>query len=253
MVSMATRVMSYVINLPQDITTFATSLPRLPKELDILTVRKDGSDSTHRDFRFRMVVVHKALLWLKQHNKYYRKINIYYNALNDLPEDENLPDLSGIKSSSIIEKESSLQDTDEDGHDAESFVPIAAQKLTEVEAVKESIQERQKSADQTTVPWPHRADTLVNEFNTESYMSCAFPALFPTGAGDFLAPRERAVTVGNYFKHLVRYDDGRFARHPRFRYFALNSEMRWRALQAGRVYIKQHPKDARLSWMNSRA
>ena len=45
----------------------------------------------------------------------------------------------------------------------------------------------------------------------------------------------------------MRYDDDRFARHPRFRYFALNSEMRWRALQAGRVYIKQHPKDARLS------
>ncbi len=78
-------------------------------------------------------------------------------------------------------------------------------------------------------------------------MSCAFPTLFPTGAGNFLAPRERAVTVGNYFKHLMKYDDSRFATHPRFRYFALNSEMRWRVLQAGRVHIKQHPKDAHLS------
>ena len=43
------------------------------------------------------------------------------------------------------------------------------------------------------------------------------------------------------------YDDGRFARHPRFRYFALNTEMRWRALQAGRIYVRQHPLDARLS------
>ena len=205
----------HVINLPQDITTFATSLPRLPKELEILTVRKDGSDSTHCDFRVRKAVVLKALLCMKQH-KYYRKIDIDYNALNDLPEDGNLPDLSGTKSSSVIEKESSLQDTDEDAQDAESFVPIATQKLTEIEAVKKSIQERQKSADQTTVPWPNRADTPVNEFNTEGYMSCAFPTLFPTGAGDFLAPCERVVTVGNYFKHLVKYDDGRFARHPPF-------------------------------------
>ena len=127
----------------------------------------------------------KALLWLKQHNKYYRKIDIDYNALNDLPEDGNLPDLSGIKSSSITEKESSLQDTDEDAHDSESFVPIAAQKLTEIEAVKESIQERQKSADQTTVPWPHRADTPFNEFNMEGYMSCAFRTLFPQGQVTF--------------------------------------------------------------------
>ena len=94
----------HVINLPQDITTLATSLPRLPKELDILTVRKDGSDSTHWDFRVRKAVELKALLWLKQHSKYYQIIDIDYNALNDLPEDRNLPDLSGIKSSSVIEK-----------------------------------------------------------------------------------------------------------------------------------------------------
>ena len=43
------------------------------------------------------------------------------------------------------------------------------------------------------------------------------------------------------------YQDGRFARHPRFRYFALNTEMRWRSLQAGRIYVRQHPHDAQLS------
>ena len=42
----------------------------------------------------------------------------------------------------------------------------------------------------------------------------------------------------------MMYSDGRFARHPCFRYFALNTEMRWHALQAGRVYIHQHPEDA---------
>ena len=91
-------------------------------------------------------------LSLKQHNSYYRKIDIDYNALNDLPEDGNLPDLSDMKSSSVIEKESSLHDTDENAHDAESFVPNATHKLTEIEAVKKFIQERQKSTDHTTVP-----------------------------------------------------------------------------------------------------
>lgn len=43
------------------------------------------------------------------------------------------------------------------------------------------------------------------------------------------------------------YDDSRFATHPRFRFFALNTEMRWRALQTGRVYVRQHPGDAQLS------
>ena len=239
----------HVINLPQDLTTFATSLPRLPKELDILIVRKEGSDCTHRDFRVRKSksVVLGALLWLKHHNKYYRNVNIDYDSLNELPEDGNLSGLTGIKTSRNVEEDIPLLENDENSHDAESFVPIAAQKLIELEAVKKSVADGQKSSPRNIVPWPSRADAPINEFVTEGYISCAFPTLFPTGAGDFLAPRERVVTVGNYFKHLMRYDDGRFARHPRFRYFALNSEMRWRALQTGRVYIKQHPSDARLS------
>ena len=36
-------------------------------------------------------------------------------------------------------------------------------------------------------------------------------------------------------------------RHLRFRFFALNTEMRHCALQAGRVYVKQHPGDGQLS------
>ena len=122
--------------------------------------------------------------------------------------------------------------------------------MTEEEAVKKSVQERQTSPPDQVVPWPSRSDTPINEFTTEGYISCAFPTLLPSGAGEFLAPRQRVVTIGNYFKHLILFGEGQFAKHPRFRYFALNTEMRWRALQTGRIYINQHPEDARLNWMN---
>ena len=46
---------------------------------------------------------------------------------------------------------------------------------------------------------------------------------------------------------MMLYENGRFAKHPRFRYFALNPEMRWRALQTGRIFVRQHPHDAQLS------
>ena len=118
--------------------------------------------------------------------------------------------------------------------------------MTEKEVVRKSVAEGQISA-QPVVPWSERGDTPINEFITEGYISCVFLTLLSTGAGDFLAPRERVVTVGNYFKHILRYGDGMFARHPRFRYFVFNMEMRWRALQTGRVYIKQYPSDARAS------
>ena len=69
-----------------------------------------------------------------------------------------------------------------------------------------------------TVSWPSSSGNPINEFTTEGYISCAFPTLFPTGAADFVAPRQRCVTVGNYFKHMMLYHDMRFAKHPRFRY-----------------------------------
>ena len=54
----------HVVNLPQDAVSFATSLPRLPSELDIVIVRKEGANQSHRDFRVRRSVVYHALQWL---------------------------------------------------------------------------------------------------------------------------------------------------------------------------------------------
>ena len=243
----------HVINLPQDVASFANSLPRLPSELDIIVVRKEGAANTHRDFRVRRGVVLHALQWLLANNRYYLNVRINVDALALLPEDGNLNGLHSITLNSTIDDPEPLSAQNEDPYDAHlsaSFVPSTTKRMTEQETVRQSVQERQPHQQQVappTVSWPPSGATPINEFNTEGYISCAFPTLFPTGAADFVAPRPLAVTVGNYFKHLLMYADGRFARHPRFRYFALNTEMRWRALQAGRIYVHQHPHDAQLS------
>ena len=113
------------------------------------------------------------------------------------------------------------------------------------ETVQKSVQDLQSGSH--TLAWLTIGGTPINEFTTEGYFSMAFPTLFPTGAADFLGQRCNQVTIGNYFTHLMKYRDGRFARHPRFRFFALNTEMRWRALQSGRIYVQQHPGDAQLT------
>ena len=51
-------------------------------------------------------------------------------------------------------------------------------------------------------------------------MTHAFPTRFPTGDADFAAPRVHKVIIGAFVKRLVMYRDCRFAKHPRFRYFA---------------------------------
>lgn len=146
-----------------------------------------------------------------------------------------------------VKDEEELQTCDEtDPSDVSTFSPVMGKKLTEQESIQKSIQECQGSQVQETVPWPKIGNDPVNEFTTEGYITCAFPTLLPTDAGEFLAPRLHGITVSNYFKHLIKYGDGRFTKHPRFHYLALNTEMRWHALQTRRIYINKHPKDTHL-------
>ncbi len=63
-----------VINLTQDVSTFARSLPHHPHKLDVVVVRREGSAGTHRDFRVRRSVVLRALQWLQSNNPHYKNV-----------------------------------------------------------------------------------------------------------------------------------------------------------------------------------
>ena len=145
----------HVINMPQDLSVFATSLPRLPSELDVMIVRKKGSNNTHRDFRVRRMVVQCALQWLKRNNKYYRNIDIDVSVLSQLPDDGDLTDKCGVGIEDTAEKqeEEELPSEDTDPADVATFIPVVARKMTEKETIRKSVHHRQPTEDQI-VPWP---------------------------------------------------------------------------------------------------
>ena len=120
----------HVINLPQDVVSFALSLPRLPSELDVLVVRKN-SEQSHRDFHVRRSVVQQALTWLLNNNRYYQANAVHINeeALQQLPEDGDLSNLTSLPMSNL--QSESLQDDLYGAHLSTSFVPNATQQRTE--------------------------------------------------------------------------------------------------------------------------
>ena len=77
-------------------------------------------------------------------------------------------------------------------------------------------------------PQHHSVDDWAGDYQavcaraTASSAKSGSPYGIMAGAADFVAPRPLAVTVGNY---LLMYADGRFARHPRFRYFAQHRDV----------------------------
>ena len=207
--------------------SFPQSLPRLPSNLDVIVVRKKGANQTHRHFRVRRGV---ALQWLVTHNQYYRALGVTIDttALAQLPQDGNVSQFVSVtEDCPSPDNPTAIDSPDmetEDDHDhlSQLLFHVAVPTMTEQEAVQQSVHQGSSHA---ALLWPSIGGMPLNEISNGGYFTCA----------------------GNYFKHLMQYDDGHFAQHPRFRSFALNTEMRHRALQTGRLYVRQYPGDAQLS------
>ena len=134
-------------------------------------------------------------------------VTIDTTALDQLPQDGNISQLVSVTEDTTTDSPSTTAAEDDscDEDLPQPFVPVAAPSMTEQETVQQSVQQHQSS--QPTLMWPTIGGMPLNEFTTEGCFTCAFPTLFPTGAGDFLDQRQVPVTIGNYFKHLMQYDD----------------------------------------------
>ena len=180
---------------------------------------------------------------MKDNNRYYANIEIDDNALRSLPDDgpvdRHLPQLRDLNDR-LRHVEDGVGD-DRLDHDTEdtivrNFILAPLPSHGEDRTIDDALGRMQSN--NHPVMWPNLGINAINEFNTPGYIARAFPVLYPTGSADLRAEHARDVNPSEYFQHLLRYKDGRFGRHPRWRYFALNSQMRWRALQEGKVYVK---------------
>ena len=154
----------FVINLPQDISSFAISLPRLPSELDVKLVRKEEATQSHRDFRVRRSIVLHALQWLLADNIYYRNIRIDPDALAVLPEDG---DFTGLCSVTVETKDQEqhlltmMPMQQQSGSQCESASPSSQLKLHQLscgppveELLSMSLRPRATSCVPYTIPRP---------------------------------------------------------------------------------------------------
>eukprot|EP01083_Nonionella_stella_P158783 517231_1 len=58
----------HVINVPQDISEFATRLPRKVSDVPMIYISKENQYGEKKDFLVNRDRVHNALLWLKANN-----------------------------------------------------------------------------------------------------------------------------------------------------------------------------------------
>ena len=91
--------------------------------------------------------------------------------------------------------------------------------------------------------WPTQGKQLVSE-NEYGIFAKAFPKLFPRGSGDISgAENWKSVTLATWGEYLVQHKSGRFAQHPRFRYYLFNRINREACLSKGSIIHKQTMDD----------
>lgn len=76
------------------------------------------------------------------------------------------------------------------------------------------------------MPFPSTSDEPIPELSVLGYFTMCFPTLFPDGKGEFVSSRLEKVDLDEYLCHLMQFRDQRFARHPVFRYWCLNTHLR---------------------------
>ena len=242
-----------VINFPQDVQEVANILPHTVKGLKSIVTFSLHYEGGFKEFNVRRKKVIDALVWLKRYNPLYADVEIDIDRCNLLPDDGDVSSefsSLGVKGNNVDDDE--VDDVDEEVNDITGEEEINDEiSFTDVPDLSEVPQKDQieNGLYGGHFLWPSIGKVPVNEFGSPGYIGMAFPSLFPYGRGDYSMPRSKNVKLSDYIRHLMLYQDGRFAKDERFRYFLMNSQMRWNCLNSGNVFIKKNSFFSKLSVM----
>ncbi|KJZ69378.1 hypothetical protein HIM_11239 [Hirsutella minnesotensis 3608] len=248
----------HIVHFLRDVGKVYRQLPLLPPDLDVILLRPPNArEHAHldrqfrRQFRVRRRCLQQWLDFLSHNHPGYRDITVCQKRMSVLPEDGDVLDqVATVEVTDPLAAD--LGDVENDDIEPDevdqSAVPDLLPEDTEMEALHSHVlgEERDKplAARQSTqhqLELPDIRRTPINEFNqSQALLSLAFPTLFPLGQADFIEPRLRPIKYADYIQHALRWHDGRFARHPTFRFVVFNTLMRVQARAKSSYFVKQH-------------
>ncbi|RKK06542.1 hypothetical protein BFJ65_g18739 [Fusarium oxysporum f. sp. cepae] len=222
----------------------AVRFPRLSyMAVDFLTIASSSAE-TERDFSScgRMVTplrcrLRRHIVAMAQCLRSWSKAGIYRPTLP-------LGLLEGDNWRQVLQLASRLEPDEVD----QSAVPDLLPEDTEMEALRSHVLGEERGehlpvrpSTQHQLEMPDIRRTPINEFNhSQALLSLAFPTLFPRGQADFVEPRLRPIKYADYIQHALRWHDGRFARHPTFRFVVFNTLMRAQARAKSSYFVKEY-------------
>ena len=87
----------HCVTFLQNVNEPSQIFPRLPKEIEMIRIRKQGKNDSCKDFNVRRYKVQAVLIWLKLNNPAYSNIIISQERLNMLPLDGEVSDINTVE------------------------------------------------------------------------------------------------------------------------------------------------------------
>jgi ATP-dependent DNA helicase PIF1 len=259
-----TKYTGHTCNFPRETAVFHSKVPLLPEQCDVIIMRHTGLDNQNeeqifQDFRVRRHAVQQWLEYLEANHPTFQsqRVRVDYTLLNQLPENGLVHNrMRNIDHQGLDDPFLNQGPPEESGDNtAQShgslfsggFVPNTTSRNTELNQLHAAA----LGNDQPIIlTMPNIRGTPINEHSGHQIAIDAFPTLFYNGKADFNASRAQNVKMQEWAAHLIRLEGGRFAQHPRFRYWALNTVMRHTAKTTARWYLNTHQNDRALTVQN---
>ncbi len=226
----------YVANFSQNLDVLCKELPRIPADISVIILKKDGQCNNNKEFKVNRARVLACLAYLCELNPQYKAHGIKISMSNV----DNLPDFKTVivggndvkretqlpVDDDIIKNETELL-VDEENDTYQAYIETEIEDLLEVDKINVKLN------------WPITNPVPLVEFNFDGICALAFPKLFILGKGD---PTKKArlafVSETDGFKHLLKFACKNsmneyyypFATHPRFKFYAYDRLRRHRAL-----------------------
>ncbi len=229
----------HCVSFMQNNVKTVDTLPNLPSELDVVVLRPSDRVASgdqrygrqfRTDFRVRRGPVVAWLRFLKAHHPDYRHVTISAERIAALPLDGDVSSSFPAVVDDTCAQGSPAQDTpapappfadDLPPPASHSMVPNLDVTATEADQILDEI--CNKDPVPSGVPAPSIRQTPLDEASgADGIFAMAFPTLYPTGRAEFNASRPRAVSLDDYAQPLLRFHDGRFGSHRRWRFFVFN-------------------------------
>jgi hypothetical protein len=256
----------HVCSFPQAVDEICTILPRLPEHVNAISVVKHfkATDDNEGDrpgsmiFNIRKDKVLTALRWLKKYNKVYKDIEIQETNLGWMGDKEEME--LDVKVSHSVEHDSKSPDnsdydlnggSNESDHCNRSFgiLPKGQNRPGKIDqpitdSITETIKESCQGSGSSRIEFPYVSEEPVDEYDETERIFCkAFPWLFPGGIGDINSMHLEPIELDEWIKHLLLYEDGRFARDKMWCFFTLNYAQRKNVMRQGGYFVNNFYKD----------